>query len=353
MKFKVLWILVLLILFGNQLKAQVKYSNEFLSIGVGAASMGMGGAGIARITDATAAYWNPANLARMQGRWDMNLMHAEYFAGLAQYDYGAVSWRMDQNSGIGLSFIRLGIDDIPNTLELIDQDGNIRYDRIKTFSAADMAILGSYARKLPVAGLQVGGSFKLVHRRTGEFARAWGFGLDAAVSYQLNQWHFAAVARDITGTFNAWSFNTEDLSEVFDLTGNELPENSLEITLPRLILGSSRDFRLGGQWMLGAALDLHFTFDGRRHGVLVAGPITVDPYAGIEICYAEWLYVRSGLGNLQRIPSLEGQNSLSLQPNLGMGVRYRNFFIDYALTNLGNAGVGLYSNLISLRLKIE
>ena len=63
-------------------------------------------------------------------------MHAEYFAGIAKYDYvGGVS-RINDSSSLGVSVIRFGVDNIPNTLELIDNDGNIRYDRISSFSSA-------------------------------------------------------------------------------------------------------------------------------------------------------------------------------------------------------------------------
>ena len=49
--------------FGN-LAAQ-KYSNEFLSIGVGARAHGMSGAQTALTDDITAAYWNPAGLSQI------------------------------------------------------------------------------------------------------------------------------------------------------------------------------------------------------------------------------------------------------------------------------------------------
>jgi hypothetical protein len=72
------------------------------------------------------------------------------------------------------------VDNIPNTIELIDADGNINYDRITSFSAADYAFIFSYARKLAVPGLTIGGNAKVIYRKVGDFASAWGFGLDAA-----------------------------------------------------------------------------------------------------------------------------------------------------------------------------
>jgi hypothetical protein len=333
--------------------AQVKYSNEFLSVGAGARLMGMGGAGVAMIDDATAGYWNPSRLTEIPGKMDFSLMHSEYFAGLAKYDFGGAAWKPDASSAIGISLIRFAVDDIPNTLELIDQDGNIRYDRLSSFSAADMGILVSYAKKTKVPGLSAGANVKLIYRHTGDFAKAWGFGLDASVSYKSAGWNLAAVARDVTGTFNVWSFNEELLSGAFEITGNELPSNSLEVTVPRLILAASRAFRINDRLILAPALDLHFTFDGRRHVLLPLGPVSLDPYLGGELRFSSWLYARIGVGNFQLIPGLSGRDNLTVQPNLGVGIQYRNIFIDYAITNVGSVGLAQYSNLISLRYLLK
>jgi len=347
------WICAIWLLMSSIATAQVKYSNEFLSIGAGARLMGMGGAGTAFVDDATAGYWNPSRLVDIPGKMDFSLMHSEYFAGLAKYDYAGFAYKPDAGTAIGVSLIRFAVDDIPNTLELIDQDGNIRYDRITSFSAADMGVLFSYAKKTRIPGLQVGANVKLVYRHTGEFAKAWGFGLDAAASYSVSNWRLSAVARDITGTFNAWSFKKNLLADAFELTGNELPENSLEVTVPRLILAASRDFRINSKLSVAAAFDAHFTFDGERHVILPVGPVGIDPYIGGELRYSSWLFARVGVGNFQLIPGMNGKDNLNLQPNLGLGIQYRNIYIDYALTDVGNLSVAQYSNLISLRYVIK
>ena len=139
-----------------------KYSNDFLSIGVGARSFGMGGAVVAASLDVTAGYWNPAGLTGISRKAEAGLMHSEYFAGIAKYDYAGFAIRIDERSVGGITMIRFGVDDIPNTLELIDQDGNVRYDRIKTFSAADYGFLFSYARSSSVEGLDYGGNVKVI-----------------------------------------------------------------------------------------------------------------------------------------------------------------------------------------------
>lgn len=326
-----------------------KYSNEFLSIGVGARSHAMANALVASVNDVTAGYWNPAGLLRTGKKYDAGLMHAEYFAGIGKFDYAGFTVSLDERSSLGMTLLRFGVDDIPNTLDLIDQDGNVRYDRIKTFSAADYAVIFSYARKLPLDGFSLGGNVKVIYRRTGSFASAWGFGLDVAAQYTRDAWMFGVVARDITSTFNIWSFNTDALEETFLVTGNELPTNSLEITLPRLLLGAGRSFRLNPSFRLLAEMDMDITFDGKRNTLIRTGVFSVDPHMGLELSFKEMIFLRMGAANLQRIPGFDQTNALTFQPNLGIGISYKNISIDYALTDIGNQSIALYSNIFSLR----
>lgn len=325
-----------------------KYSNEFLAIGVGARALGMANSVIATVEDVTSGYWNPAGLNMSAMNVQAGLMHAEYFAGIAKYDYGALSMRIDDNSIAAISILRFGVDDIPNTLELIDSDGNIRYDRISSFSAADYGFLFSYARKSGIEGLYFGANLKLLYRKTGGFAHAWGFGFDAGARYDMGKWHFAAAGRDVTSTFNAWRFNTSELKDVFAVTGNELPENSLELTMPRLILGASRGITISEKFAMLAEMDAEITFDGKRHVLIGTNFLSIDPHIGFEFDYKKIIYLRMGMGNIQLIPDFNKSKSFDFQPTLGLGIRIKNFLIDYALTDIGDQSVALYSNVFSI-----
>lgn len=338
--------------------AQVaKYSNEFLNIGVGARALGMGNTGVATVGDVTAGYWNPAGLLRQNTDLQLGLMHAEYFAGIAKYDYGAISKRIDSNSVAGVSFIRFGIDNIPNTLELVDANGNVDYNRIKTFNAVDAAVLLSYARVIPqLKGVQLGGNFKIIRRRLGDFGGAWGFGIDAGAQYKYKDWNLAVMGRDISGTFNAWSVNLDENEKaVFQQTGNDIPSNSLEVTVPRLIMGGSRTFYF---WkdrvsVLGE-LNLINTFDGKRNTVVKTGVWSMEPALGTEVGYKGFIFLRGGLGNIQRQLSDNGKSFVTtVQPNVGVGIRYKIFALDYALTDIGDNSIALYSNIFSLKIDIN
>lgn len=349
------WILALtMAVLSMQSWAQApKYSNEFLAIGVGARGLGMSGAQVASVSDVTAGYWNPVGLLGIQDKFQVTAMHAEYFAGIAKYDYGAFAKPIDSSSVIGLSVIRFGVDDIPNTTLLIDADGNIDYDRITSFSAADYAFIFSYAKKTGIKGLSIGGNVKVIHRLVGDFAKAWGFGLDVAANYHHKGWMFSAVARDLTSTFNAWSFTLDETTvEVFEATGNEIPQNGLELTLPRLIIGVARDFQLSEKFSLLGEVNLVNTFDGRRNVVISADPISIEPVVGLEASYAKIVFLRAGVGNIQRHLNELNTEEWGFQPNMGVGVKIKSLSIDYALTDIGNTSQALYSHVFSLRLDI-
>ncbi len=337
--------------------AQEKYSNEFLNIGVGARALGMGNANVVSATDVTSGYWNPAGLLRQKNDLEVGLMHSEYFAGIAKYDYVGISKRIDSNSVAGLSILRFGVDNIPNTLDLQDANGNIDYNRITTFNAVDFAALLSYSRRLPqLNGIELGGNFKIIRRTLGDMAQAWGFGLDAGATYNYKEWRFAAMGRDITGTFNAWSFNLTDKQiATFVQTGNEIPTSSLEVTLPKLILGAARSFSV---WkdnisVLGE-INLINTFDGKRNTVIKTDLWSMEPAIGAEIGYRGFVFLRGGLGNIQKqLNDAASRYITTVQPNFGVGVRYKMFTLDYALTDIGDRSTALYSNVFSLKIDIN
>ena len=97
-----------------------KYAGEFMSIGVGGRPKGMGGAYVALVSDVMAGYWNPGSLSKIDYP-QFALMHEAQFGNLVNYDYGAVGIPFGKNSSLGLSLIRLGVDDIADTRNALDR----------------------------------------------------------------------------------------------------------------------------------------------------------------------------------------------------------------------------------------
>jgi hypothetical protein len=336
-----------------------KYSNEFLNIGAGARGLAMGGAQVSSVSDGTSGYWNPAGLVGIKDHPQINLMHAEYFAGIGKYDYASIVFPTANNKRtIGITGLRFAVDDIMNTLFLVEPDGSLNYNNIQSFSSADYAFLISIAQKLKDTEkkkVHLGVNAKVIHRSVGKFAKAWGFGLDVGMQIWKNRWKFGIAARDVTSTFNAWSFSfTEREKEVLYLTNNEIPVKSTELTAPRLVLGVARDFKLGKKLSLLAEANVDVTFDGQRNTLISADPVSADPKLGLELNVNNVFFLRGGINNFQR--ALADEDTVNqkrvwiYQPSAGVGFKISNVTIDYAYVNLANQSNPLFTHVFSLRL---
>ena len=355
---KQLYLIVILLVLAVSTAFSQKYSNEFLSIGVGARAHGMSGAQVALANDITAAYWNPAGLTQIEAPMQAAAMHAEWFGGVGQYDYLSFgkSLKGDHKAYLAFSLIRLGIDNIPYTINLVNTDGTINYDNVTEFSAADYALMGSYARTLKNPALSVGGSVKVIRRVIGSFGSAWGFGADLGAQYRKGNLMLGVQGRDLTTTFNAWSFNlSEQEKAVFDSTNNEIPVSSTEITRPRLVIGGAYKIKAGAKTTITPALDVEWTTDGQRNVLVSSNGFNLDARLGLEADYKNLVQLRAGVGNFQRVKDDFNPNeeNLSLQPNFGIGLHLGRIQVDYALTDIGNVSAVQYSHIFSLKLDFK
>lgn len=330
-----------------------KYSNEFLQIGVSARSLAMGGAQVASVRDVTSSYWNPAALTSITHKYQASLMHAEYFAGIAQYDYLGFSTPFGDQNQLAISLIRFGVDDIPDTRFLYDANGALNYDNIQFFNAADYALLMSFGRDFSNR-LKVGASAKIIHRNVGKFAKAWGFGLDVGAIYRVDRLTLGVLLRDITTTYNAWSHDADQIRDIYSQTGNEIPLNTIELTLPRVMLGLAYDWKLGGMLSLLTSMDLETTFDGARNTLISSNAVSIDPRVGLEAGFKQKVFLRLGLSNFQKIKDFTGQQAWDFLPSAGLGVALSDKIqIDYALSDLGDASESPYSHIFSIKVSLE
>jgi len=342
--------LVLLITLNTALFAQNKYSNEFLNIGIDARALAMGNTVIAQTNDINSGYWNPAGLANVQNQ-QISLMHASYFANIAQYDYMAYAKQINDKTGISVSLIRFGVDNIMNTTQLIDEQGNINYDKISYFSTADYALNFSLGRKNLWKGFDVGATAKLIYRHIGDFASGFGFGFDIGAQYHYKKWQFGLMARDITTTFNYWSINQDEFDKIANAVAGQnqtAPEN-IELTLPKLQLGVNRHFQLKENLDLSAEVDLNMRFF-KMNTLISSDFISIDPGIGFEFAYYKTAFLRLGVNNLQK-EQYFGKDEITFQPNAGLGFKYKGFQLDYALTNIGSDN--FFSHVFSLNVDID
>jgi hypothetical protein len=289
-------------------------------------------------------------------------MHAEYFAGIGKYDFANLAIPLKDNKRVlGLSLLRFAVDDIPNTIFLVEPDGTINFSNIQTFSSADYAFLISMAQQIKAGnGKKISGGInaKIIHRKAGDFASAWGFGFDAGIQVTAQKWRLGLMARDATTTFNAWSFNlNEKMREVFYVTDNEIPVKSTELTAPKLILGGAYNFQFSKQFSLLAEANFDLTFDGRRNTVWASDIVSIDPKIGLEASWKNILFVRAGINNFQKALDDNDITNKSkvwiYQPSVGAGFRISNVQIDYAFTNLANQSNPLYTHVFSFKADLK
>ena len=345
--------LVFLLLFsiiGVNAQDSSKYSNEFLNIGVDAQSIGMSNAVVSSTSDVNSTYWNPAGLLQLKDK-QISLMHSNYFANIATYNFVAYATPIDDESALGFSMIRFGVDDILDTTQLIDDQGNINFDRINLFSTADYAFIFSYARRLKFKNLNYGVNIKIIRRIIGDFSSSWGFGMDFGIQFKTNNnWNFGLMARDITTTYNSWSINEErldDIQNAIEGQNQEIPSGT-EITIPKLQLGVSKEMDIKNSYTLLAALDLILKFE-ENNDIISTNFASINPALGIEFGYLDLVFLRLGMGNFQNELQFDNSKELSFQPNFGIGFKYKSIEMDYAFTDIGNQSIALYSNVFSLK----
>lgn len=314
----------------------------------------MGGAVISNQNDVYAPMWNPAGLMGIDRDWQGAAMHAEYFESIAKYDYIAFAKPLDNAGGVlRISIVRLDVDNILNTTQMIDSEGNIDYDKITKFSQADYAGILSYAFH-PGGNykLDVGVNAKVVYRNVGKFANGFGFGFDIGAIYHSDTgWNYGGMLRDVTTTVNFWTINQDELSAV--VNGEEFnpaPADKMELTMPKLNLGMSKNFEINRDLELLPEAGINVDF-AKTAALISTDFASITPYAGAELKFQDMIFVRLGVNRFQTITDIEDlKRKVSFQPSAGIGIKYKGLTLDYAITNSGFGGSNFYSNFFSLKL---
>lgn len=264
-----------------------KYAGDFMSNGVGARALGMGGSYVAVAEGEISAYWNPAGLARMIYP-QISLMHVERFSGIVKYDFLGISKPFGKTSTLAFSLARTGVDDIPITAlrnpnlpvgaAYEDQQGNLVRNWVfveKWTRYVDYVAYVSYARMWKENWF-LGGNVKMVYKGAADHS-AWGLGFD--VSLLNNPWRnlwIGANLQDATTTFLAWD------------TGRT------ELIVPTLKWGAAYPFHFY-KFAVTPTFDVNTQFENIRYGTQAnIGGISFDFHEGAELSYKNLIAFRVG-----------------------------------------------------------
>ena len=330
---KILLISVLFIHIILTAAAQQSYMADFLTLGTGARPLGMGSAFTAIADEASTTYYNPAGISQLSHH-EVNFMHST-LAGLAAYDVVSYIYPFSQKMVFGLSWLRVGVDDIkvtgvPVTSRAIGPDN--RPYVVNTFSNTSNAILLSGARHLKTLpkdiSIHLGASLKLIYIDTYLNANAIGGGSDLGILAQTNlekpsSFSFGIVASDFLTTKLYWNTPPE----------NEGETPHTETLLPRIKIGMAYHQKLP---IFDSKLTLAADVDTRNG---------YEFHTGAEYVLFELLALRCGF---------DGRNGTSramfFTAGAGLQLRFVTgaaFHVDYAYQRQPDLGI---SNRVSLRI---
>jgi tetratricopeptide (TPR) repeat protein len=169
------------------------------SIGSGVRAVGMGGGFVAMADDASTIYWNQAGLARLEYQ-EFNVMHATLFEG-SIYDVASYVYRHRALGGFGISFMRLGTENITRRIDWVE-DGSFGYSMSQLMFGYGRSIWGDLA---------LGGALK-VYNQSLDNNGTYGVGADLSALMTISdKVSFGAIMQDIISPRLRLSDRTETI----------------------------------------------------------------------------------------------------------------------------------------------
>lgn len=269
----------------------------FLGIGPGARAAALGEAYTAVVDEASAMYWNPAALSRIEKR-SLHLMHANYL-GAADFDYLAFGHNLGRYGAWGLGVQSFAAGGIAQT-DVTGVSGG-------TYSTQDLAFSAGYALSAPPGawgGAALGLVAKRVSSRVATTAHAYAFDVGALSPGLLDDRLRLAVAASNLGS-----------KLKFDQASERLP----------LVTRVGAAFRPARRWL--ASLDLAF-------------PVYDAPYVSVGseaiIGSAEGVQASARAGfNSSALSDVTGFTGVSF----GLGLAAGGWSLDYGLVPFGALGL--------------
>ena len=292
-----------------------KYAGEIFYLAPGVANQAMGNTGYTNADAVSATWWNPALLS-LQGSSGLELMHAEQFEGLMQFNHLSAIW--GKQNRMGLVITHIGIDDIGLTRlanDSLPPSSTNRPSVWKHTNNNDLMAYFGISRSLSDK-LHLGITPKLAFRSLAE-KTGYGFGADFGMLWQMNQsLRLGVVAKDFFTTNVIWENGTQE---------NILPSLDAELGLRTVV--SKKQIPV----MVSAAVETQT--DGRQEAATFnAGSVSGDLHAGIAVLPIPQLKVMAGY---------DADNITA-----GLGIYIKKLYVEYAFKNGSSDELG-YSQRIA------
>lgn len=272
-------------------------SFTFLKLGMDARSVALGEAFTAFVDNATATYWNPAGLARVSCN-HITGTYLNYIAGI-QSGYLGYALPLWENSGLGIGITYFDYGKIQETTP-----DNPTGQGLGEYGASDFSASLAYAKRLGQFYLGIG--LKGIYSKIHDYS-AHAIACDLGVQCELfaNKLLIGLAGRNLgiqTGAFIEEKANLP-LDIEFGL-GYRLFDRSLLLALD-----------------VGKPMDNRFNFQ-----------------TGIEYCLKKILLFRLGYRSLGSDLKSDSDLDILAGVSTGIGVRAKNFLIDYAFIPFNELG---------------
>jgi len=295
-------------------------SATFLEIEAGARAIGMGGAFVAVANDASAIYWNPAGMAKLE-RNEVLLNHTEWLADI-NYDFASMVIKLDDASAFGVSYTGLNMGDM-EIRTILEPEGTG-----ELFSVNDMSFGISYARNL-TDRFSIGFNGKYIQQDIYHMS-ASAFAVDIGTLFKTRL-NGMTIGMSISNFGNKMTLSGKDALVKHDIDAN------IEGNNDRINAYLNTDsWSLPLTLRLGVAMDLLKT----RISRLTVAADAMHPSdnlesmnVGFEYSLKEFLFIRGGYTNL----FLEdGEETIAVGGGIHYSIRgFASLHFDYAYSDFG------------------
>lgn len=272
-------IILLAVIFAPPAEA-AKYAGEAFSLGVGGRGLAMGGAMVAGPFDGTAAYWNPAGLNYLDGRY-LSAMHAETFGSLLNHDFVAYTDARSGRAGLIQAFGFYGYYLGGGGIKITELNQFNRPEVVREESHGDYLLAAALAGRLNER-FRFGATAKIIYRDIGTES-GYGLTMDAGVLYQLKPFaRVGLMVADMTTGFIRYSGKT------FDSGANT------ETIYPTVKPGVMFEHTIA-EFTARFAASGDIRFENIKYGAQYwSGSISLDTHYGMEVGWREMVFGRAG-----------------------------------------------------------